>query len=241
MKALAYCVAFSALLMAQDVPTIRYGEPAAHSEQWIRKGQITKSVVFNGISLAASLRDDGDHLAALVAVINDGDRSYDILVANASLRLILAPAEKRLPAIEPEVYISKNARRARIAGAIAAGLDGAQAGMQRPRQDTGTVTDRDTGKVYDVSIQRNDDSAQRAAQDRARIDGQRRESQIQDLAGTVRDSWLYDNTIRPGQSAVGWLLFAREKKRREVTLDILIGGIRYEIPFQFTGKSKTAE
>ena len=221
---------------AQPV-TVRYAKGAANAEEFLNRGHVVKAMDVGGMAVFAKLYDDGSNIIADIEVNNISDRRADVRVRLCELE----GTSKKVAALDPEEFIAKRERRARIAGAISAAADGANAGINNTQTSSGTVTNTTTGDRYDVTLRTNDPDAVARAQARARSRAAQMETGLALSAAAIRGSWLYDTTVMPKSLADGLLVFPREKNHGEVILRVPVGDVVYEFPFQFAGKSKKGE
>ena len=179
----------------------------------------------------------GKYLRADILVLNESAKSVDVLPSNFVL-VETSPKQKPLKYVDGDKAIRSAERRLAWGNALTA------MGGNMARQQT-TTTTNSNGTItaygntpafgtYNGTSTSTTSAPDYAAQARAAQTIQMRNEAFANFANFTSRTILRANTVSPGQSTRGYLLFEGDKKARVVMLSCIVGDTIYQFPFDLT-------
>jgi hypothetical protein len=181
----------------------------------------------------------GKYLRAEVFVTNEGAKPVDVLPSNFVL-VETAPTQKPLKYVDPDKLVRSAARSLAWGNAFAA-MGGSMARQQvtTTTSSVGTISTTTPGAPMTMGTYNGTSSSTTSAPDyaaraRAAQTIATRNEAFSSLASNAERMILRANTVLPGQSVLGVMLFERDKKARTVMLSCIVGNTIYQFPFDLT-------
>lgn len=180
------------------------------------------------ISVALIPADDGMlDISLYIANPQAALERFDVIPQNVHLFKVTAKGSTEIKRNDASKMARSKEHHSRIVQGIAAGLSSASS-----RQTTGGTVIYGDGSTGTYSATSSNPTAQSEAINRAH----RKIGAAQAEGAYLVSLELKRNTVEPGNYAMGRLFFPRQKDGEDLLVQLDIGDVRYEIPFQLPRK-----